>query len=157
MTVRCRVCHRVEQWSADGTRTVRTEGGGRRPPSPERATFEVLAASARGELGPVVARCPACGAPLVADGAAVRIPWTLPTPQGPIVLADDGTMSPPPEVAERWVAESWPVVVEEDSKAFRLFRSSLVMMMLAPVAVWLLAVFFVVLFLSNFGAPVPFP
>ena len=161
MKVRCKLCHRVELWSAEGSRAVEVVGGRRRIPAPERATFEVLAGSVEGELGPVVAACPACAGPMIADGAAKRIPWTIETPRGPIVFGASGTVASPEgpslDAARALIGELYPRPRDPLAPVTSAFGGSLVLMMLAPVSVWLMAVFFVVLFLTRVGTSVPLP
>jgi hypothetical protein len=152
MIVRCRCCHRSERRS-DGSAVVLAEGGARRSEDPDRDAFLALAASAEGETGPVVARCPACGGPMVSDDpAATRIAWTLPTPQGPIVFGADGSVRPPLEVARRMADQTWPPDQDRDPSG-GVLQSAFVFTMVAPVVVWLGALSFVVLFLIRFGAP----
>lgn len=161
MRTRCRICHRVERWSADGSRTVELVGGRRRSRAPERDAFEVLAKSVTGEIGPVVAECPACSGPMVSEDGGKRIPWTIETPRGPIVFGPTATVASPEgpslDAARALMGAVYPRPLDPSAALTSTFGSSLMVMMMAPVAVWLLAVFFVVLFLTHVGNPVPGP
>jgi hypothetical protein len=159
--IHCRMCHRSERWSEDGVRTVEAAGGGRRSATPERDAFEALADSFSGRFGPVVAACPACAGPMLSDGGGQRIAWTLLGPRGPIVFAADGTIASPdgPTLDDARIAldTSFPRPVVRESKMAIGFGGSLVFMMLAPVAVWMMGVFFLVMFLTHVGSPVSMP
>jgi hypothetical protein len=185
--VTCRSCHRVEERPessapAGSGVVVRAPGGLRRAPVPERAALETLLASARGEVGPVVAACPACGLPMVAEGpapsgstpsslgaaavgAAVgaaaaggadRIPWVI----GLVRFEADGRVVGPEgplsqEEAERLLDRVLPRSAPVETPGFGLFQGSLLVFMLAPLAVWLFSIVFVSVFLYRFPVPGP--
>ncbi len=139
--------------------TVLAEGGARRPAvHPELAAWRVVRASLHGQDGVVVGPCPACGQPLVADGPAERAPWTVRVPTGDVVIGADGQIAglSLAQADERVVA-AYPTgfVLADVKPGVALFQGSLLTLMLFPLLVWVAAAFIVVLFLANFGSPIP--
>jgi hypothetical protein len=130
-------------------------GGQRRPPgAPQRAAWETLAASLRGELPPVVGVCPACGQPMVGEGP--RGSYTIPVEGGAVELRADGTVHGPggpvePEAAGELVRRSWPD--PRPPLAERAFGALVLALMLIPalIAAWMM--WFVFFYLSHLGDP----
>jgi hypothetical protein len=161
-SARCTLCHRVEDWSpAEGggySRVERAAGGARRPSAPGRQALEVVLADG----GRVVAACPACGQPMLGDDSGVLPPiaWTFALPGGAITLSPDGTGVGPEgpmaraEAAAR-VRAGQPLemleMAEQGGRWTLAFQLGLLVLMLAPIAVWLFSVFYVTLFLSHAG------
>lgn len=94
--IRCLTCHHQARWQlgAGGPEPIEiTQPGGSRQPSvaPELASWRVWARSLRGELGPVVGRCPHCAQPVVTTEtqAPWSDPWVLPTPLGEVTVGAD--------------------------------------------------------------------
>jgi hypothetical protein len=165
--VRCSVCHRQERWTDDDqVEAVVSEGGARRPSlAPERAAFETWVASLRGELGPIVGSCSACGQPLVADGsheAAGPLRVELPS-EGWLEIGSEGVRGPegpvPLDEALAEVRRAWPsgFVLSELRPGLAMFQGGLLTFMLAPFVLWLIGIGVVVLFLSNYGTVGPTP
>lgn len=157
ISVRCRVCHREERWSGEA-REVVVEGGARRPRThPELAAWRTLVASHTGQLGPVVAACAACGQPMVADQEVAAIEWQIRTPEGSVCVKRHGLRGPQgpldwaeaTALVERHYPEEWGVADYVGPGA--LARSGLVLLMLAPVALWVLATGAIVVILLNAG------
>ncbi|MEQ1572123.1 MAG: hypothetical protein ABMA64_41225 [Myxococcota bacterium] len=158
MNVACATCHRRERWEADGSVGVVTPGGSRRAPVPARAEIAALARAARGETGPVVGRCSACGQPLVSEGGGAAAAWEIDLPgtrlrfgsdgsihdeRGPVTLAD----------AEAAVDRLSPREEPLDRPGFGWFQGAVLGLMLTPVAVWVFSVVFVSVFLYRFPVP----
>jgi hypothetical protein len=138
---------------------VVSPGGARRPPVAGRAAFAVLEASARGELGPVVATCPGCDQPMVADGAAPAAEYEVALPNGLSlrfldgrVFGSDGEISW--DDARARVDKALPKVAEAGTPGLGPFQGLLILAMLTPFAVWVFAVVFVTVFLYKFE-PLP--
>ena len=91
--VRCAACKRVEEWEG-GHRSVRLEGGARRPAEPGPLAAWRTIADAHDRGAKVVGPCPACGQPLVsAAPEAVGGAYVIDLP-GPDILFDDGFVGP---------------------------------------------------------------
>ena len=125
--------------------------GGRRKPSVHEtlAAWQVLRASLAGDRGPVVARCAGCGQPMTADADLPAIPWTLPLPEGELVVdgdvrGPDGPVDPDRADALLKAAYGEPLRPLE-----ALFQGSLLTLMAVPVLVWATAFFIVFWFLYN--------
>ncbi|MEQ1500759.1 MAG: hypothetical protein ABMB14_00945 [Myxococcota bacterium] len=155
MKVDCRGCHRVEEWTG-AARTVVVPGGARRTRTPERDAFAAVAGWLRGELPPVVGRCAVCGQPMVGHG--VPTGWTIPgvvevAPDRTIVLHSGGSAPGTSrrvavDEAERAVQAAFPAPLEEPALGGWL-QGTLVLVMLAPIGVWVFSVMFVAAFLSH--------
>jgi hypothetical protein len=161
-TVRCASCHRVERWQGD-LREVRSVGGARRALDPERRALKTVLAAIQGETGPVVAACPACGQPMLAsDRGLTPIGWSfvLPEDAGTVRIEPDGTALGPDgptslSAASAAVRAAWraaPDPIDELRTGLTLvFQVMVLLLMLAPIAVWLFSVLFVSVFLSHVG------
>lgn len=92
LIVHCLTCHHRARWKDPGDPEpveVLQTGGSRRPSVPhELAAWRVWARSLRGDLGPVVGRCPHCEQPLVSEepGGPSPVSWVLPTPLGEVQI-----------------------------------------------------------------------
>jgi hypothetical protein len=143
----CPTCHRREAWS-DGERRVLQEGGRRRAPDhPDLAAWRVIARSRAGELGPVVARCPACGSPMVASrGAALpAVHWHFDLPEGPVDLPTD--QDAPPELGARLETLHRPRWVFAPGRT--LFTGCLISALLGPFLAWLFSIVYTTWFIAN--------
>lgn len=151
--VRCPTCHRAEVW-AGPTPTVELPGGARKPAvHPEIASWRILAAARAGETGPVVAECPVCGLPMVAEKGADLpfVPWTLHTKAGDVlVTADriDGATDAAALTARLEQDYGWKLEIKPLSF---LFQGGLVVFGALPIfLLWVWAVVFTSWFLINF-------
>lgn len=153
----CAGCHRTEVWSGPSdTCAVRvlTEGGERRPSEPAPlARGRTALRAARGESGPVVGVCEACGQLLVAPPGSRRVPIPVRvdtrdgpvTVQGTLVRRGDAVIEP--DEAEAWLTERlggrWYDGLGHDLSRLPFF------LVLVPVfAGWIFAILFVLTFLA---------
>lgn len=90
-TETCPTCLRRER--VDGDQRVVEQPGGARAPAehPTLAAWRLLLDHRHGRRGAVVGPCPACGMPMFTDADHPSVPWTLETPDGPVVV-DDGDL-----------------------------------------------------------------
>lgn len=155
--ITCAGCHRVETWrdGPDGrVVAIEMEGGLRRPAEPPvLARARTALASARGETGPVVGVCEACGQLLVAEAESPLAPIEvrLDTPdgavvvQGPVVRGPQGPISA--DDAEAFLVERlaprW-----SDGLAADLGRLPFFLVFLPILVGWIGAALFVLSFLS---------
>lgn len=151
--VACRSCHRLETWVAGTPPEVRTVGGLRRPTiHPQRAAFEVIAASLRGEPVRVVGTCAACGQPLVAPaGSSIpSVPWSLALPGGGSLVVEPGAGLQGPsgplslDEAEALIDGAYPTGWSWRGAGRRapvaLFQGTVLTLMLGPLLAFLLGV-----------------
>lgn len=127
------------------------EGGQRRPAgTPQLAAWRAIAASLRGETGPVAGRCPACGQPMTADRAAPPFPWTLPLPEGELRIEGDAITGPAGPLdlaaAHRLAEAAFREPLEAGQTAF---GAVLLSAMTLPMLLWATALFVVLWFLYN--------
>lgn len=166
--VRCVGCHREAR--AGNLDDVVSEGGGRRIEHPERAELDAVERWARGELPPIVARCPRCGQPMVGRGLA-PIRWMLDagaasfvvhaggdgTEVGAVIGPDGATTLAHAAAAVRRAHPRADYPTDPVGAArfglLTVFQVALMTLMLAPLAVWLFSIAFVTLFLSHTGDP----
>lgn len=150
--VRCAGCHREERWDEVG-RHVLIPGGHRRPAEAQPlAAWRIVARSLAGELGPVVAECPACGLPMTAEpGSALPTwSWRFDLPDGP-VTADAGVLVPPtsPEALTARLEElhrrPW-----EFRPATWAFQGGVIGLMGVPILLWIFGMIFTAFFLINY-------
>jgi hypothetical protein len=118
----------------------------------------VLGAPGRGEV--VVGACPACRQPMTASGGT-PVAWEIAAPNGlTVTFGADGTIRGPdgglaPDAARRLLDRALPRDEETGGPTgwrLRAFQLALVLMMLAPLAVWLFSVAFVSNFLAHTDA-----
>ncbi len=170
--VACPSCHRLETWVVGGAPEICTEGGLRRPEiHPQRAAFEQIARSLRGEHIRVVGACAACGQPLLAPrGAPIPgVPWQISLPGGDTLAigADGGLIGPGGSMtlgeAEALIHRAYPTGLSwERLRGWRphvaLFQGAVLTLMLGPLLAFLLGVsvlsiFFRALAGQLFGGP----
>lgn len=153
MRVTCQTCWRQERWE-DGRVTVEVEGGGRRPAiDPQWARGLTALAAARGEGGPVVAVCEACGQLMVADDAtAPGIDVRVDTPHGPLsvnggrVTGPHGPLSD--EEAQAFLREQYEVSEYADWRR-DLLRLPLFFGMVGPLVLLVFCVMIVWTFFAG--------
>lgn len=135
-------------------------GGSRRPAfAGPRVAFGALAATLRGEQGPIVGRCPSCEAPLVRlEGDLPSIPWTVALPDGDLQIAD-GTITCQGHTvdlddAERRVVSAYPAWDQwsrRDVLANGMLTAYLPFIA-TPILLWMVAATVVVVFYSHWAS-----
>ena len=122
--VRCICCHRVERWN-DGTVTVWTEGGTRRPAgAPVVAAWNTLKRSLQHEIGPVVGKCDACGQPLIGESGMTWFDWTLELTDEPVVVTAQGVSDE--EALESALKAAYGWKLREVRPALAIFQTVLI-------------------------------
>lgn len=163
--ITCAGCHRVEHWQGEGperTVDVEVEGGLRRPRgSAVLARGRTALAAARGDEGPVVGVCGACGQLLVAEPGSLLLPIEvrLDTPDGAVVVQGSIVRGPEGVITaddaetylEERLGESWTKGLAGDVARLPFF------IVLLPIAAgWVAAALFVLSFLSAvYQGPAP--
>ncbi|MFT4624787.1 MAG: hypothetical protein ACI8PZ_003450 [Myxococcota bacterium] len=142
----------MEQWES-GERVVQVEGGSRRPAvHPDLAAWHTVRGALAGDTGAVVAECPACAQPMVADEGGQWLDWPLQTPDGAVMIRA-GTLPANHSIAALDSALDAAWAERFDLRAVRpgraLFQGGLLTLILVPIALWVIAVGVVSLFLFS--------
>ena len=157
--VRCASCHRVERWQGS-EREVLIPGGSRRPArGPEWAAFSAYAAWRRGEGGPLVGTCDACGQPLVLQrGEAAPCPFTVAHPDGDLVLGPEAVRCGDTDVAlddaEARIERAFPPFSQwtRGDVVANGFLTGVLPLLVLPMILWVSAVSVVVVFYSHWAS-----
>lgn len=158
----CPTCHYRARWDTDLGAAVEVlqVGGSRQPAVPEAlAAWRIWRASRAGQTGPVVASCPACALPLLADDASAPTdaPHTLTTPLGRVQIgADTLTLDGEPTDADALDAQLeralGPRLRASDVLAVQNVFGLAFLTILGTVAVlWVFAALFLVRFVIAIG------
>lgn len=163
LVVRCLTCHHRARWRDVGAPEpveVLQTGGSRRPAIPhELAAWRVWARSLRGELGPVVGRCPHCDQPLISeqpDGPS-PVSWVLPTPLGEVQIETeqiqlDGEVQDLASIDERLEAAMAPRFSPRSLFDIRNLFGGVFLLILGVLAsLWVMAALFLVRFIIAVG------
>ena len=152
MIVRCLSCHRIERHT-NGVVTVEQRGGARRPAESAREAWDVVRRSVVGALGPIAGACPACGQPLVADDiTAPRHRYAIAIGDATLVMNEDATLTGPAGIL---TVDEGDALLDAGAPRVRpapllgVFQGALLAAMIVPFVVWVLAIVFVVVFLSR--------
>lgn len=149
-TVRCVTCQRLEKWRLGNLGTeieVVAPGGVRRAPEavPVHLVRALLRAR-RGESGPVVGTCLACGHPMtVLDGTWKALPsWTVESNEGAFTFAEqiegpNGRMSEDDVVDWLKKKSGWDWSAKN---VVAQFHSLMLLVYFIPIFLWVIAVIF---------------
>jgi hypothetical protein len=109
--VRCRCCHREENWrtESDGTRIIEVllAGGQRRSAQPPVDAWRTLRAAREATTGPVVGECPGCAQPMIASDTTfpALTTWTIHARDGDLRVG--GIIEGPAGAMDVDHAEKW--------------------------------------------------
>lgn len=158
MIVHCSCCHRSERWSGSEP-VVLLEGGQRKPSqNPHLAAWSTLRRSLSGELGPVVGSCEACGQPLISEDRDATIhSWSFTLSDGEYII-NGGIKSPsgpmePEQFHQKMMTQFYEE--EEFEPAQTLFSMTVLLLMTAPIILWVLAGITVSMILLNYSSETP--